>query len=456
MFKVPSIIERINREAKQNKIAPLNECDALELQRMPSGSVSIDCLTGGGFGYRRVHVLFGAKSSGKNATLNQTIAYNQRICRNCHGLRPDFWDKVDEDRHANFIRFVMGIHPCKCDNPMGKVFLILDYEKSISKEGPKITKVKKIIDPDTEQQVDEMEYDELCIKLEEYKSEDVPDGLEEDKKKAIKDIEKYISRLKITEETIERLSTEDYLTMSGVIIPELLVADPEDTEEGIEYCRKVIPSLEIDGIIWDSLQAAIPKWVKERDADADSMGKEAKQNALLLRHVSSKYASGDIKDKSQAYKPPFFITSQLRSSLTSFFAPDSYSGGHAVKHHASLALEYRRTQFVSEDGTEATAKNKKSFFGQTIKLRTEKNKLAPPETVAEVDFYFKPGEVNPIGFDHVKEIVMLGIRLGLISQGGAWYYIGDDKFNGMPKLVEFFRANPEYVGRIYKQIMEQF
>lgn len=456
-MRIPSIINEINKAAKTSKIAPLNECDALELRRMFSGSIAIDYLTGGGFGYRRVHLLYGTKSSGKNATLNQTIAYNQRICRKCHGLRGDYWFEADEDRHAQFLRFVLQLPQCKCDTPQGKVFLFLDYEKSISKEGPSEVTVKKIFDPNTEQLVDELDYDELLIKLEEFKTNSVIEGVcEEEKKKAIASMEKYLSTLKIEEETITRVSPTDYLAMCGVLVNELLIADPEDTEEGIEHARSVIPSLEIDGIVWDSLQAAIPKWVKERDADADSMGKEAKQNALMLRHVCSKYASGDIKDPAQAYKPPFFITSQLRSSLSSFYAADTYSGGHAVKHHTSLALEYKRTCFISDDGSEANTKNKKPYFGQTIKLRAEKNKLAPPETTAEIDLYFSPDAVSPVGIDHVKEIALLGIRFGAIEQAGAWYRVGDDKFNGLPKFIEFCRANPEFVGKVYNELREKF
>ena len=168
MKELPTIIKTINKDSKTNKIAELDECHALELHRMFSGSVAIDYITGGGYGYRRVHILFGSRSSGKNATLNQTIAYNQRLCRYCHGIMPDFWDT--DDRHAQFLRYVKHTHQCKCDNPDYKKFLFFDYEKSIAKEGPKEVSIKKIFDPGTENFIDEMDYTEMLISLEESSS----------------------------------------------------------------------------------------------------------------------------------------------------------------------------------------------------------------------------------------------------------------------------------------------
>jgi len=452
MFKIPNVILSINKDAKANKIAVLSEADALVMQRMFSGSVGIDYITGGGYAYKKVQILFGAKSVGKNAGLNQMIAYNQRLCRLCKGIRPDFYNN-DTDRHTNFLKMVMGIPECKCDDFDPKKFLILDYEKSITKEQDTVEILKKYFNSKTGESVDELDYNETMIELERLKKKK---KLSDEDSQAIVSYEEWLQNIKTEEEKITRISTMDYLSACGVLINELMINDPEDTEEGIEVCRKVIPSREIDGIIWDSLQAAIPKWVKERDAEQDSMGKEAKQNALLLRHISSKYASADIKDPAEAYKPAVFITSQLRSDLSSFFKVDTWSGGHAAKHHASLALEHKRAVFLSDDGTEANSKNKKPYFGQTIKLRAEKNKLAPPETTAEVDYYFKAGEKMQIGFDHVKEITMLGIKFGIIEQAGAWYRVGEEKFNGMEKLTEFCKTNPDFVGRVYKQLRTKF
>ena len=88
---IPDIVHEINKKKKTVKITTLNEAKAFRLKRFFSGSFGTDYITGGGFAYRRIQLLFGAKSAGKNALLNQTTAYLQRQCRHCHKIHPDFF-----------------------------------------------------------------------------------------------------------------------------------------------------------------------------------------------------------------------------------------------------------------------------------------------------------------------------------------------------------------------------
>ena len=87
---LPDVVNKINKDKKTTKITTLTKAKAFKLKRFYSGSFGADYITGGGFAYRRIQLLFGAKSSGKNALLNQTTAYLQRQCRNCHGIFPNF------------------------------------------------------------------------------------------------------------------------------------------------------------------------------------------------------------------------------------------------------------------------------------------------------------------------------------------------------------------------------
>jgi len=453
-FEIPNVVMDINKKAKTNKIVPLSEAEAKTLQRMFSGSIVIDYLTGGGYGYARQHLLYGAKSSGKNASLNQLMAFNQRLCRNCHGIRQDFYSSPQLDYWTSFLKEIMLFPECQCDAPSAKKFLILDYEKSISKEKPRIEIIKKYLrkTKDGEAYIDGLDYSDAQINLDNLKEKE---ELTDEERKTIKDMEAFLNSITIEEERIVHQPTTDYLRDCGVLINELLIADPEDTEEGIEICRDMVESKEVDGIIWDSLQAALPKWVKERDADADTMGKEAKQNGLLLRHICSKFAAKDLKDPQEAYKAAVFITSQMRSNLSSFYGVDTYSGGHAVKHHMALALEFKRLMFISNDGNEATSKNGKEYFGQLIKLRAEKNKLAPPETKSETDYYFKSGEGCLIGLDHAKEILTIGVYLNIIDLAGAWYSVEGERLGQGKANAAAALRNPEFASRIYAKIKEK-
>jgi RecA/RadA recombinase len=449
-FKVPSIVEKLNKDKGRTVITTLTEAKALRLKRMFSGSFNIDDMIGGGYAYKRIQLLFGSESSGKNAQLNQMIAYNQRLCRVCHGIRPDIPSDASADRWTVVLRDILKTPVCKCADSVftPKRFQFIDFEKTLSIEEPRIVVVKRYIDKENGTEIDGLDYSDRELALE---------GLKNKKKQNDKDqtqiaeIEQWLQNIKTEEHAVEHASMPDYLKKCGVIVEELLVSDPADTEEGIEYVRELVQSLEVDGIIWDSLQAAVPKYVKGREADEATMGTEAKQNALLMRLASSAFSAYDLKDEKYSYMPALFIISQVRASLGFIQKAPSYSGGFAVKHFVSLALEAMRKHYLREDGTKSPFDG--SFYGQKIRWRTEKTKLSAPSSMREFDYYFKDGANFKTGeIDHCGEIVELGVEKGLIEKAGTWYKTKGEKFQGMEELKKFFRDTPVFVGDLYQDI----
>ena len=447
---LPQSVLDINKKYKTTKITTLDKAKSFNLKRMFSGSILLDELTGGGWGYKRIQMQYGYRSSGKNAIFNQTIAYNQRICRNCLGVLPQDFNN-ENDRHARFLRYVLGMPECHCNNPEGRIFLILDFEKSLSVEGQKIVIVKDITDKKTEEKISEIDYDE---RVEKFNVLSEKPKLEENEQIELKVMEKWFKNLNIEEQEIIQESTTDYLIKCGVKVNKLLVADPEDTEEGVELVRPLIKSISTDGIIWDSLQAATPKYIILKDASEQTMGAQAKSNGLLMSHIFSSYAANDLTDEHEAYKPAFFISSQMRSSLGGFIAKqDSFSGGHSVAHACSFINELKREKYVNKAGIEV-ANFKESFYGQKIRMRAEKNKMGVPGNMYEITYYFKDADNCKTGeIDHTSEIITLGIENGKIERRGNTYFATEnDSFVGIEKLTTFFRENPEFVGKVYKNI----
>jgi RecA/RadA recombinase len=366
------------------------------------------------------------------------------------GVIPEDFNN-EHDRHSIFLRHVLGMPECHCENSIGRIFWILDYEKSLSIEGQKIVIVKDIADKKSGDKISEIEYDE---QMDKFNILSAKVGLIESEQIELKVMEKWFKNLVIEEQEIIQESTTDYLVKCGVKVNELLVSDPEDTEEGVEMARPIIKDLSVDGIIWDSLQAAVPRYVKDRDAADATMGAESKSNGLLMRHIFSAYASKDLEDEHEAYKPAFFMNSQMRSSLGGFIAKqDSFSGGHAVAHACSFIGELKKEKYVNKSGVEV-ANFKEAFYGQKIRMRAEKNKLAAPGNMYEITYYFKDADNCKTGeIDHTSEIITLGIENGKIERRGNTYYATEnDSFVGIEKLITFFRENPEFVGKVYKNI----
>lgn len=451
-FELPEVVNRINKEMKAIKITTLSRANAFKLMRFFSGSFGVDFITGGGFAHRRIQLLFGARSSGKNALLNQMTAYLQRTCVTCHGVLPDYMtNSVALDRWAFVLLAIMGIGKCNCDAPIPKKVLFLDYERALAIEQARDVKLRKITDATTGEDIDELDYNDAILFLHEMKT--TSEGITPEKREKIKESEALLKRVKAEEKVIKQLSTKDYLLKCGVNPDQLLVSDPESTEEGIEIVKSVIKSKEVSAIIWDSLQAAIPQYVMNRDSDQATMGVEAKQNGLLMRQVCSSFAAADLTDESEAYKPPLIITSQVRASLGGLHSgPDTYSGGNAVQHHISLALEVKREKWLKADGTDAAFAD--DFYGQTTRLRADKNKLNAPGDMYSYDYFFRESEHFPIGIDSVGELINLGVKLGVIQRAGAYYKLKTgESIQGQYKLKEHYRTVPEAVRELFMEVM---
>jgi recombination protein RecA len=81
-----------------------------------------------------------------------------------------------------------------------------------------------------------------------------------------------------------------------------------------------------------------------------------------------------------------------------------------------------------------------------IKLKTEKNKLAPPWQECEIPFYYK-GLI-----DREDGLLSLGLELGLVQRSGPWYKYGDIKAAGREKMLDALRDNPKALAKLREEI----
>lgn len=77
----------------------------------------------------------------------------------------------------------------------------------------------------------------------------------------------------------------------------------------------------------------------------------------------------------------------------------------------------------------------------------------------EFDFYYAENDLNiPVGFnDNERSIIKEAVAWGLITRGGAWFYLDEaktEKFQGLDSVVEFLRQNPERVQKLKEEILE--
>jgi hypothetical protein len=185
------------------------------------------------------------------------------------------------------------------------------------------------------------------------------------------------------------------------------------------------------------------------------MGQEAKQNGILMRKIASAYSPENICDEREAYLPAVFLTAQVRSVISFFAAADKYSGGKAVEHFISAALEFKRGDKLDGNGLIIGKTDKKAVsHGQVVTIRAEKNKLSAPNTTCSFNYYFKKSDSIPVGFiDYYDELTTIAIENGIIAQGGGGNYtFGEEKVRGKEALVQRIKEDPEFIKAIYERV----
>jgi len=135
--------------------------------------------------------------------------------------------------------------------------------------------------------------------------------------------------------------------------------------------------------------------------------------------------------------------------------PTTTSGGRSLRHASTHTLEVA----IGDYFTKGTGRDKK-YFGQQIRVKVAKNKIAPPFRQATIDLYYEHG------IDRISELVLVAKEVGVL-QGTSWLtfadprtgeiIVGDDgedlKWNGVKKtqeaLMEDIKNNN---GKLYTQM----
>lgn len=147
------------------------------------------------------------------------------------------------------------------------------------------------------------------------------------------------------------------------------------------------------------------------------------------------------------------VVNQLRAAgigSTMPMAPEA-GGGFGLAFGKSLDLNFRAALKLSTtDGV---------VYGIVVQVVAEKSKVGPPERegvieiwVEDVEGYSVAGQYNMMtdlvgrtvkfSADNEKTFPGLAFELGVIERRGAWYYLGDEKFQGLSDLQQFLADNP--------------
>jgi recombination protein RecA len=121
--------------------------------------------------------------------------------------------------------------------------------------------------------------------------------------------------------------------------------------------------------------------------------------------------------------------------------PETTTGGRALKFYASVRIDVRKVENLKQ-GDEV--------FGNRVKCKVVKNKVAPPFRVAEFDIIYGKG-ISKAG-----EIIDVAIELGIIQKSGSWFsYNGEKVAQGKENTKKAIAENEELMKELEEKIKLQ-
>jgi len=219
----------------------------------------------------------------------------------------------------------------------------------------------------------------------------------------------------------------------GVDPERVIVIETTVMEEAYDSCIAFAESKAIDCIVIDSLPALTPSPEVAKSMDEMTVGR----GALLTNKFFRKVGAAMQRSLTESERPIIGIMiNQWRFKIGVMHGDPRTTPGGVGKDFAY----FTRTEVKRDDWIDIGPSGNKKRIGQRIRMRTLKNKSAPPHRVAYVDMYFDDGgECAPGEYDFAKEIASLCVVKEIITRKGAWYYFKDDKWNGMDAVVNAIR-----------------
>ncbi|MDX1921194.1 MAG: recombinase RecA [Candidatus Caenarcaniphilales bacterium] len=238
----------------------------------------------------------------------------------------------------------------------------------------------------------------------------------------------------------EHAMDPDYSKKVGVNIDELLISQPDTGEQALEIVDQLVRSGAVDVIVIDSVAALVPRAEIEGDMGDSLPGLQARLMSQALRKIAG--------ITSRTGTTIVFIN-QLRQKIgITYGSNETTTGGNALKFYASVRLDIRKIETLKKGEVE---------YGNRVRVKVVKNKVAPPFRKAEFEIIYGQG------ISQEGELVDMGVQIGNLKKLGTWYswidlQTGEETKigQGRDSALQYIRENPTLAAGLREKIQQSF
>lgn len=218
-----------------------------------------------------------------------------------------------------------------------------------------------------------------------------------------------------------------YAQQVGVDVNNLLIYQPTDLESGYDMLLALIENEIISCAVIDSQSAAMPKVILQGEMGDATIGVQARLNSKFCMK---------IKGLLTIHNCSLFVISQTRDNIGGMSSGPVTTGGNAFKFYADVRWKIWKSNDKINELNKTT-------------IDIIKNKLAAPFGQAVINILWGKG------FDTLGELIDYAVEFDFIKKGGAWFTIGENKFQGMDKVKTYLEENFEILLELETKILNK-
>lgn len=233
------------------------------------------------------------------------------------------------------------------------------------------------------------------------------------------------------------IASEDYVpewgAKFGIDQNRIHVVATNVMEDAYGIAIEYLDERAVDMIVIDSLPALVPGDEAEKSMEEFTIGLGARLTGKFLRKATKAQKRSLVEEDRDCTG---IIINQWRDQIGGWSpsgAARTTPGGKAKNYHYFIRMEVKKDEWITEGPKK---------IGISIKATAIKNKSAPPQRVANIDFYFADGNgFKATNFDLIKETGQIAIALEVVQRRGAYYIYGDTRWNGKAPFFEQLRED---------------
>lgn len=242
----------------------------------------------------------------------------------------------------------------------------------------------------------------------------------------------------------ENTIDKEWGVILGVDWERVILIQPESEygEELLDMLLEYIKTGKVGLIVLDSVPFIIPKAVQEKGLDEKSYG----GNSALMKAFCDKAVPLCKK-----HECTFILINQLRENIGNPYKPFKIPCGTAIAHACSQILWFTKGALLDEKYKEVSS-SYGTPIGNLVSVKMEKNK------VTKNDRRLGTYTLNySSGVDEIKDILDMGLVLGIIVQSGAWYKVvkkdgTEAKMQGFTGVQEFYYNDIDELDYLREQV----